>query len=186
MKRTFIALELPREFKNELTELIGYFSNLSDFKLKWVEPQNLHITMQFIGDTREEDIPEISQLIATAFHDYPGLELLNPRLELIPGKMPRLLWVRFDTEDKQIRKIGRFLEDQIRQMGYQLDNKQFKFHSTIGRIKKRLPEILIREILTAELKIKRIRVSRVTFYQSILKPDGPLYNSLGEYDFIRR
>ncbi|MCK4311477.1 MAG: RNA 2',3'-cyclic phosphodiesterase, partial [Candidatus Cloacimonetes bacterium] len=67
MMRTFLALELPENIKNEVAEVVEYFRSLVRDGIKWVAKENLHITFQFIGDTREEDIPEISEFLKEQF-----------------------------------------------------------------------------------------------------------------------
>jgi 2'-5' RNA ligase len=64
-----------------------------------------------------------------------------------------------------------------------LDNKPLNFHITLGRIKKRLPDFLIREILTTELKLVDFEISEAALYRSILKPEGPIYDKIAKYVF---
>ena len=68
-------------------------------------------------------------------------------------------------------------------MGYKIDSKPLEFHITLGRIKKRLPENAIKEILTTELKIKWFVVYNILLYKSLLKPTGPQYIELLNYRF---
>ena len=68
-------------------------------------------------------------------------------------------------------------------MGYKIDSRRFRFHTTLGRIKKRLPEKTIEQILTTELNIKDFEVSKVILYQSLLRPLGSRYIEIMKFNF---
>ncbi|MCK4313077.1 MAG: RNA 2',3'-cyclic phosphodiesterase, partial [Candidatus Cloacimonetes bacterium] len=144
--------------------------------------ENLHITFQFIGDTREEDISGISEFLTEHFTDLPALKFFSPILEIIPGRNPRIIWISAKTDNKEILTISKKFKLKLRELGYKLDSKPLKFHVTLGRIKKRLPEFFIHQVLTKEISIKEFDVSEATLYQSFLRPEGPRYVKL--YNFL--
>lgn len=181
--RTFLALELPSDFKNKLISLIKELNSLNIHGIKWVSEENLHITVQFIGDTNESDISDISDFLSEKFTQISQIKYLNPKLQIIPGRNPRLIWIHVDTENKNIYKIVKQFKIKLQEMGYSLDKRPIKFHITLGRVKKRLPEYFVRKVLTTELKIEEFIVSEATFYHSILRPEGPIYNSILKFNF---
>ncbi len=183
MIRTFLALELPTAFKKELITRINNFKAYNSSGVKWVEDKNLHITLQFIGDTREDHIKELAEKFHRIILDFKQAHLQNPQIQLIPGKHPRILWVNFDAVNQDIYKISRKIKSEIANLGYRLDKKPLRIHATLGRIKKRLSEILINKILSSEISIKQIVITRATYYQSILRSDGPVYHEIASYDF---
>ena len=101
---------------------------------------------------------------------------------MIPGRMPRILWVEFDAADQEIFRISRKIRTKLQHLGYKLDKRPLKIHATLGRIKKRLSEILIRKILSSDIGEKQIVITRGTYYQSILKQEGPEYHRIASYD----
>ena len=183
MMRTFLALELPENIKNEVAKVIEYFRSLVRDGIRWVAKENLHITFQFIGDTREEDIPEISEFLTEHFIDLTALKFFNPKLEIIPGRNPRIIWLSAQTDDKEIFTMSKKFKLKLKELGYTLDSKPLKFHVTLGRIKKRLPEFFIHQVLTKEISIKEFDVSEATLYKSILRPEGPRYVKLHNFLF---
>ncbi|MBC8415615.1 MAG: RNA 2',3'-cyclic phosphodiesterase [Candidatus Cloacimonetes bacterium] len=183
--RTFLALELPEDIKNEVFRKIEQYHEVAPTGIKWVPQENLHITLQFIGDTKKEDLPEITEYLDRSFSDLPKMKFIQPKLEIIPGRNPRVIWISFSTESKQIFGFSKSFKKKLVEMGYQLDSKPLRFHVTLGRIKKRLPEILINQILTTELKFKSFIVDEATLYQSFLRPQGPIYEDIMNYKFSK-
>ncbi len=173
--RTFVALDLPDNIRDHIAGVINNFRSNCPLWVKWVPQENLHITFQFIGDTKEKDIPEIAEFLETGFSELSSPEFTKPKLEIIPGRDPKIIWISLENKDSSIQKISKRLKSKLRQMGYKIDSRQLRFHITLGRIKKRLPENLIHKILTTELKINGFEVSKAALYQSLLKPQGPQY-----------
>ena len=176
--RTFLALELPEEIKTEVFRKIEQYREIAPTGIKWVPQENLHITLQFIGDTKNEDLPEITEFLGCSFSKITKMEFIRPELEIIPGRNPRVIWISFFTESKQIFGFSKNFKKKLVEMGYQPDSKPLRLHVTLGRIKKRLPEILIKQILTTELKFKSFLVEEATLYQSFLRPQGPVYEKI--------
>ncbi|MDA3814639.1 MAG: RNA 2',3'-cyclic phosphodiesterase [Candidatus Cloacimonetes bacterium] len=181
--RTFVALDLPDGIREDVAGVINDFRANCHFDVNWVPKENIHITFQFIGDTRQEDLPEIAEFLENSFKELSALLFTNPKLEILPGRDPKIIWIRVENDNNLILKISKKLKDQLRQMGYKIDSRSLKFHITLGRIKKRLPEKLVKQILTTELKIKGFEVSKAILYQSLLKSQGPLYIEIMNFKF---
>ena len=173
--RTFIVLDLPETIKENVAGVINNFRSYSPYGVNWVPQENLHITFQFIGETKEEDIPEIAEFLETSFSELSSLKFTNPKLEILPGRNPKIIWISLENNNNLIQKILKKLKSKLRQMGYKIDSRRLRFHITLGRIKKRLPEKLIEQILTTELNMNSFMVSKAILYKSLLRPQGPRY-----------
>jgi 2'-5' RNA ligase len=176
--RTFLALELPENIKDELADLKDELQKYSKDKVKWIPRENLHITLQFIGKTYPEDIKEIAAYTAQHFQKIGSVEMESPRLQIIPSRNPRIIWVSLLTENKQIFKVSKRIKRKLEQLGYELDKKPLKLHVTLGRVKKRLPENFINFVLTRDIKFSKFKVPEMVLYRSYLKPTGPVYEKL--------
>ncbi|HPR17393.1 MAG TPA: RNA 2',3'-cyclic phosphodiesterase [Candidatus Cloacimonadota bacterium] len=181
--RTFLALELPAKTQEAISHLMRELRAENVFGIKWVEPENLHITFQFIGDTHRHDLPEITEFMEEVFTDMPSIHFASPKLQIIPAREPRLIWIGIQTNHKPIIKASDKIKLKLRERGYKPDNKPLQFHITLGRIKKRLPDFFMQKILTTELKLNDFEVTEATFYESFLRPEGPVYNKIVSYEF---
>ncbi len=183
MIRTFIALNLPEQIKDEITDIIHKFANAYLDGVNWVTRENLHITFQFIGNTKPEDIPEISIALTRFFEKINEFEFYAPQIQIIPGKDPKIIWIGLKTENTEIFKISKKLKSFLRRMDYKIDSRKLKPHITLGRIKKRLPEKLIKKMLNIDLNFGKLKVNEVAIYKSTLTSSGPVYEEIGKIEF---
>jgi 2'-5' RNA ligase len=181
--RTFLALDLPDPIKQIISKLSSELQSENVSGIKWVEPENLHITFQFIGDTQQQHISEITNFLADIFSQMQSIHFSEPKVQIIPQRNPKIIWISLQTNHKKIFQASRRIKEKLLEMGYKLDSKSLKFHITLGRIKKRLPDFFIQKILTTELKIIGFDVSEAALYQSFLRPEGPVYDKIVKYEF---
>jgi RNA 2',3'-cyclic 3'-phosphodiesterase len=179
--RTFIALELPEIHKQAILTYLNSWSKLHRNGINWVKPENLHLTLLFIGDTNSEDIAQIKEAVFETVPKADSFRLKCLGFELFPAVEPRLLWVKLESMDKRIFTFAKELNRAIRGLGLEPDAKSLKLHITVGRIKSRQPIWLEQEFLQAALPLESAEYHDVTLYQSILKQDGPVYTALEQF-----
>src|SRR4030043_96643 len=133
--RTFIAIELPPEIRDSLSRLQEELK-ATQADVKWVEPQNIHLTLKFLGEVEEKKIAKITEIMedtAGKINKFPArLTSLGafPKIDF-----PRVIWVGLDTADKEIRQIAKELEEKIAKIGIPKENRAFSSHITIGRLR---------------------------------------------------
>ncbi|MCF7792897.1 MAG: RNA 2',3'-cyclic phosphodiesterase [Candidatus Cloacimonetes bacterium] len=181
--RTFLALDLPDPIRQIISSLSSELQSLNVSGINWVESENLHITFQFIGDTHQHHILEITDFLEDIFSQMQSIHFSEPKLQIIPQRDPRIIWLSLQTNHKKIFQASRKIKEKLLEMGYKLDKKPLKFHITLGRIKKRLPKFFIQKILTTELKTIGFDISEAALYQSFLRPEGPVYDKIVKYEF---
>jgi len=184
--RTFIALELPYAQKEAILEHLNIWSKVHKSGINWVKPDNLHLTLLFIGDTLSGDIPDLKEELFKAVVNLPCFRMKCLGFELFPAKEPRLLWVKLEAEDDGVFRFAKQLNRLVRDFDYTPDAKALKLHITAARIKSPQPAWLEEEFLKAALPQDFGCYDTVTFYQSILKPDGPVYISLEQFSMIKK
>jgi RNA 2',3'-cyclic 3'-phosphodiesterase len=184
--RTFIALEVPELHKQAILAHLNSWSKLHRQGINWVSPANLHLTLLFIGDTQSGDLPEMQEALFKQVLISTGFTMKCLGFELFPAREPRLLWVKLETADKGIFTFAKDLHRTVREFGYEPDPKPLKLHITVGRIKARQPVWLEEEFLKAELPGETALYDTVTFYQSVLKPDGPVYLPIQQYNMFKK
>jgi len=183
--RTFLALDIPSEIKKKIAQEISIISSSKNEAINWVKEANLHITAQFIGEVDPGDIRDIVEYLQRSFSRCGEVIFSNPQLQLIPGRKPRLCWILLETDNSEIEKLIKKFRKFLFKSGYNLENRKLKFHITIFRIKKRLPDFLTNQILTTELKKINFKVSSATLYESVLRPQGPDYYEIAKFKFTK-
>ena len=180
MKRTFIAVKIePGEaLVNVLNECR---QELAGERISWVQPQNIHITLKFLGDTREGQIQPISGTIRKVAGEHRSFDLKFRNLGVFRNlRNPRVLWVGIER-NPVMEEIKHDLDQHLADFGYEPENREFRPHLTLGRIKflKDLTglEHLILRYSDQEFQVSGIR--EIIYYESILKPYGPEYTAIG-------
>ncbi len=177
--RCFIALEAPDEVRKNLAERLLYLKG--NRGVNWVQEQNLHLTLLFLGDVDSVRIPELEQIIDDSTARLKAFPLALRGVELFPAKSPRLIWASQDSQDDSIFALHKDLQKSVRQADFEPDVKPLRLHITMGRIKSALPVTLERDILQSAVEKGIHPYSAVTLYRSVLKPEGPTYHILKQF-----
>lgn len=177
--RTFIAFKIQPQGK--LVKLNNFLrGSLRGDAIKWVDINNLHLTIKFIGDTPESRILTISNILGDITARYPVLYLKFRGVGYFKGNShPSVLFLKIDENDVLIN-LARDIDNELGKIGIIRESRIFKPHLTLARIKY-LNDRSIFLNLTSRFKDEDIQteeIRHVIFYQSILKPSGAVYSEL--------
>jgi 2'-5' RNA ligase len=177
--RGFIAIDIQTNKK--LLEMENEIKN-SEADLKLVEPENIHITLKFLGDTDEENIDEIEEIIKNS---VKGINAFNIKLKgsgVFPNKnYMKVIWIGLENAEKII-EIAEKMDKQLENLGFTPEKRGFSAHLTIARVrssrnKEKLLQV-IEKYKDAEFSI--IDVNSIKLKKSDLTPKGPIYTNLRE------
>lgn len=150
-------------------------------KIRWVPPQNVHLTLKFLGDVALSEMDAVAAAMAAAATPASAITLNACGTGVFPGaKNPRVLWVGLTGERVPLRRLQEQLSDQLRVLGYAAEKRPFRAHLTIGRFKQRPPASKIVELLrqSADFKTAAFTVAELTLFRSDLNPGGAVYTKL--------
>lgn len=173
--RTFIAVELPAEIRTYLFQTGKKMAvNISERAVRWVAPENIHLTLRFLGDTPEDKLPVIAAELDTISRAFQPFTLSLDQLGCFPNrKRPRVIWAGLSGDLKRLNALQSEIENAVQSLGWEGENRPFRAHLTIGRVKdNRQAKKLIWDQV---LEKKAIPVSAVHLIESRLRPDGPVY-----------
>lgn len=174
--RLFIAIDLPQSLKEELSRLTTKLKKC-DADAKWVETQNLHLSFKFLGETSEDKIKSMEEILNAATKKYKALELNLENFDFFPDeKRPRVFFVTTD-KGKELKEICSDIEDSLQNIGFKKDER-FKSHITLARFRSaKNIEVLKSDLESITVKGKFI-VNEITLFKSTLKPQGPVYEKI--------
>jgi RNA 2',3'-cyclic 3'-phosphodiesterase len=183
MKRIFIAVKVEAE-EPLLLMLSSLKSGLSNDIIKWTSPDNIHITLAFLGDTEENMIKLISSMLKEKCKETERFELILKGLGVFRNSGdPRIIWTGIEPSEKLVH-LYEIIMKGLKGLNIKLEDRPFNPHLTIGRIKqlndKKTLRILIEQYQNAELQI--IPVPEVILYESILLHSGPVYKPLAKFN----
>jgi RNA 2',3'-cyclic 3'-phosphodiesterase len=184
-RRTFIAGDVPGRVCQQLADLTRRLA--ADWpagQVRWTSAQSMHITLRFLGDTREEQIPLVVEALKIRCAEATPMALTLSRVGAFPNvRQPRVIWVGIDGETTDLRNLQRHLEQDARGLGWEVEERAFRPHLTIGRRNRFLDprrDVLPQTTGWSEIEMTPIPfvLDVVTLMESRLTPKGAVYRAL--------
>lgn len=174
--RAFIAIDV--DCGPELRKAIG---ELKDFgkALKPVSPDNVHVTLKFLGEINESAVPELEVIMRQA---VMGIKTFNVRLVnagVFPNlRSPRVVWVGMEGVGPMI-KMASVLEDGCKPLGLPKERRPFSPHLTLARVREGCKPDLADFIKDHEGKEFSVFAAKnIKLKKSVLTPSGPIYSDV--------
>jgi RNA 2',3'-cyclic 3'-phosphodiesterase len=132
--RLFVAIDVASELRNKLAEIqCKLMETKAD--VRWVVPDNLHITVKFIGEVEESRIGELLDRMTKAASQVPEFPLELEGVGRLPEKGPvRVIMTRVLSVDQRITKLHRLIDSAAGGMGLPMDTRVLVPHLTLGRV----------------------------------------------------
>ena len=182
--RAFIAVEIPSSLQNTIQESTASLRKMLGNELvRWVPPQNVHLTLKFLGDVSSSNLDLIKQMLTAEAAQHLCFEMQVEGIGSFPNpRRPRVIWVGLHAP-AALESLQRGIESASARLGYTSEEKSFSPHLTIGRVKQNLsaPEIHRIRVALEETKIGLLGIVHVDtahLIKSDLQPSGSLYTRL--------
>jgi 2'-5' RNA ligase len=178
--RTFIAFELPPAVISLLREVQQKLKRLK-LRARWVRPENIHLTLKFLGDIQPGDVDRIGVAMADAAGEFGPFSLAVKGLGVFPGiKRPRVIWVGIGGDAQGLFALQNRLAENLVPLGFSVEKRAFKAHLTLGRIKHAAKPEIIRQMIDefTDLNSEDFILKQLILYKSDLKPSGAVYSRL--------
>ena len=180
MKRLFIGIPIESEMAVQVAETWRNDLMLNQNRLNWTKPETWHITLFFLGDTPDEKIDLLQQLIGESFNAIKAFSTQLNGVGVFPDSCnPRVLWLGLETLQPLMSahiKLG----DLLRQNRFSFDDKPLKPHLTLARIKSQENRDSFKSLLNqySQFNFGKVAINRVVLFESILTSQGPVYKPL--------
>lgn len=176
--RLFVAVNLPAKLKNEIGSLIGDLKGISA-DLKWVEAQNLHLTLQFLGNVSEEQITAVVEALKKSAAGVGPFMLKVSGVGAFPAReKPRVFWAGITGETDVLLDLSRQVQREMKVLGFSPGKNRFSPHLTIARLRSAagFPELIERAEKLAEKKdFGSAKIKTIELMLSELSSRGPKY-----------
>ncbi|MEW6086574.1 MAG: RNA 2',3'-cyclic phosphodiesterase [Chloroflexota bacterium] len=181
--RAFIAIEIPHAIQQAIHQATSSLRADLGSLVRWVPPENIHLTMKFLGDISPAQVVLLTQGLRTEADSVPAFEVHVGRLGSFPSmKRARVLWVGVQAPAGMVT-LSRGIESACARLGYEAEKRGFSPHLTIGRVRQDASpadSLKIRRALEATTidSLGTARVDSVHLFKSELKSDGAVYTKL--------
>jgi RNA 2',3'-cyclic 3'-phosphodiesterase len=182
--RCFIAIGIPAQLQRNIGECIAILKK-HDADIKWVTPENLHLTLKFLGNTPDGLLPKIRESLAFVVSTYEPFYIKLYGTGVFPNKKyPRVIWAGLQDADG-MKDLQEKVERSMAFLGFKGDDREFNPHLTLGRVRSQGKMILlVRELESFEKnEFGIVPVDRILVMKSELTPKGPEYTCLYDIPF---
>jgi len=183
--RTFIAVELQKDIVEAVDRFLTKTTQeIKNNKISWVKKENLHITIKFLGEIEEEQLETINKVLSEISKSIKSFEVEIKEIGVFPNlNYPRVVWIGVKDEANNLVSLANLVEEKLAKFGFQKEDKEFTAHLTIGRVKKlnNLNEIKTYVEKYKSIEFGKSKIDSITFFQSILKPEGPEYKVIEKF-----
>ena len=136
--RVFIAIDIDEKIKKALSDLQQQLASSADVKksdVKWVNPENIHLTLKFLGEIEDAKVVEICNIVKDVASRHRNFELDVESVGCFGGKSARVLWVGTGQGCDNLLRLQKDLDEQLALAGWPKDTREFTGHLTLCRIR---------------------------------------------------
>jgi len=188
--RLFVALEIPAAVRDNLAALIkdlrSLSSRLADERPRWVRPENLHVTLKFIGEVAPARLEGIQSALL-AICSGAAVEMHFHGLGFFPdGNHPRVLWAGLEATPN-LPALAADIDRALETQGVAREKRNFAAHLTLARFE---PPGLHEKLAAAiqqsgEREFGSFQAREFHLIESKLKPSGAVYTTLATFPFTK-
>ncbi len=177
--RAFVAVDTSKEVKAELGRLVQELISLTRLKVKWVKPEQMHLTLVFLGEVSADFIEKAKIELGAVAERFSPIRCQLAGLGAFPEPArARVLWSGIKTGETEIKELQKEVSRALARIGYVPEKRAFTPHLTLGRIRESGD---VRFIEGLDFVSSLWQVEEVILYKSELNPTGPVYTPLARF-----
>jgi 2'-5' RNA ligase len=177
------------KFRGFISIDIGSFQKLVQFgneiknsgaNVKLVETENIHITLKFLGDTSEEHIEKIEEIMKNSVKETDSFEIKLKNVGVFPNQnYIKVIWIGIENGEI-IAEIAKKIDDELSKLGFKKEKRGFSAHLTVARVRSAKSKEKLLQIIEKYRNIDFLsfNVESIKLKKSDLTPKGPIYTTL--------
>jgi 2'-5' RNA ligase len=187
--RTFLAVDLGKPIRDRCVALQEALQR-AGAEVKWVEPDNLHVTLLFLGEVEDRDVADVCRAVADVCGRHQPFPAAIQTVGCFPNpRRPRVVWVGVGEGAPELVALHDDLERPLMKLGcYRREERRYTPHVTLGRIRGERPAAALAAALNRQANwqggVTEVREVRVL--SSELTPQGPIYTVLSRAPLGRK
>jgi 2'-5' RNA ligase len=181
--RTFIAIDLPSELKDKVNKLISELRNSGFCDAKWVSEQQLHLTLKFLGEIKQQDVAKVEFILKEI---ASKTKVFSLQLKGLGHFNQRVLWIGGNSGGEEFVGLAKSVDEKLSVLGFEKETKEFAVHLTLARIKYIEDKAKFQQVLdryeNADFGV--FKVNSMKLMESVLAEQGPIYKTLREFNLL--
>ena len=185
--RVFIAIDIDQNVRKGLAELQSEMLAKVDIKksdAKWVNPQSMHLTLKFLGEIKDAQTVDVCNVAKDVAGRHKSFDIEVESVGFFGGRSARVLWVGAGQDNENLLQLQEDLEKSFASAGWPPETRKFAGHLTLCRVRNSRAGIKLARLTKRykDYKLGAMPADSLFVYQSELKPGGPVYTMLGNYE----
>jgi RNA 2',3'-cyclic 3'-phosphodiesterase len=183
-KRLFIAVDISDEARESAA---AHIQNLKmanpDSRVSWTKPDNLHLTLKFLDDVREERVPGLISALDNIRKGFTEFELVVAGTGVFPSpRKPKVLWLGVNDRSGTLKSLAKEIDAALIKLDFPKEERDFSPHLTIGRIRdSRSGRNIARAHIQHDFAAIRFTLDGFVLYESKLSPSGSVYTPVSRF-----
>jgi len=184
--RLFIAVEAPPAVKGAAVQVIDRLRGRGD--VRWVEPDRLHLTLKFLGDSSPEKLPQLTEILEENANIFSRFVVELGDVGAFPNlRRPQTIWLGVERAEG-LSRLAEEIDRAVCKLGFEREARSFRAHLTLGRVKSSQGLGALADALRAGAGCPagiEWPIEDVELIRSELRPTGPLYTILHRFPLRR-
>lgn len=184
--RLFVAAEFDDDVRNALSSVQRELASRCE-GVRWIPPEQLHLTVKFLGEVRDGDVPKLAEAMAEACSGVAAFELTLAGCGCFPLRGPvRIVWAGGHEPTGALVRLADAIESAFDRLGFARERRAFSPHITIGRVREDRSTGQLRAVVEAQQFAEQVQaVDALTLMQSVLSAKGPTYTPVSRARLAR-
>ena len=176
MKRLFVAVRIKPD-PDFLNVFFRLKKDLEYEKINWVDVNNLHFTLKFLGKTETSEITNVTETLEHIAQTTKAFDIKIENLGIFGSRyQPRVIRAGIDKSETLL-SLGENVLNNLDKAGFKRDRQNFVPHITLGRIKHIRDKAHLKQVIDTNKPrlLQHYQFKSFYLYDSILTPEGPHY-----------
>ena len=179
-KRVFIGIPIGHKIKSILPSLKSTVHSSTNI-IKWIPPENIHLTLSFLGNISDKDIPNIVQSLENCITSKYFKIKIESTGVFPSANFPKILWIGIGKGADDLTSLQQDIEISVRKFKGIYRREKFMPHITIARIRRSRRKIDVLPFLNTVYSPTELDVNSICLYESKLFPEGAQYTLLNAF-----
>jgi 2'-5' RNA ligase len=177
--RSFVAIPLSADVRRATTRLIERMRRQDD-GIKWVPTDNLHLTLKFLGEVDNTEVPAVCDLLRQVSEPFGPFELVFSGTGGFPDvERPRVLWAGVQEKSGSLCQMVAEMESALAKLGFKPEPRDYRPHLTLGRTRggsrRASADVVARVQAESEVRLGTCMADQLQLIASFLDKRGPTY-----------
>jgi len=178
--RTFVALAIPPDWTDYLGRVARGLAG-GTRGLSWAKPENLHVTLRFLGDLAEDDVRRLRDAVIETAGSLAAPTARLGALGAFPNFVrPRVVWIGLAEGEERVTGLARAVNAGIERAGFGHPDKPFRAHLTLARVREGAGGLEALRDASIDAPPPASPLDRILVMKSDLHPSGARYTALEE------